>query len=88
MYLAEFLVSGSPEDEDVLNEEQSSHPELREEDEGAFSTTPKHGTGERGRKMEERKTKVLKLLSKLQDDTPHQSTSNKSCSNFEDCEFI
>ncbi|XP_029351549.1 uncharacterized protein LOC115037189 [Echeneis naucrates] len=37
---------------------------------------------------EERKTKVLNMLSKLQDGTPHHNKSSKSCSNFEDFEFL
>lgn len=39
--------------------------------------------------MEERKTKALSMLSKLQDDRPRrQANANKGRSNFEDCEFI
>ncbi|KAI4803433.1 hypothetical protein KUCAC02_006982, partial [Chaenocephalus aceratus] len=36
------------------------------------------------RRMEEKKTKVLSILSKLQDETPHQQSSNNGRSNFED----
>ncbi|XP_068573341.1 histone-lysine N-methyltransferase 2D isoform X1 [Cebidichthys violaceus] len=45
-------------------------------------------TEEKDGRMEERKTKVLNLLSKLQDDTPRQPNSNKGCSNFEDFDFL
>lgn len=38
--------------------------------------------------MEERKTKALNLLSKLQDNTPQQSNGSKSRSNFEECESL
>ncbi|XP_068995964.1 uncharacterized protein [Embiotoca jacksoni] len=38
--------------------------------------------------MEERKTKALSMLSKLQDDTPRQSKSSRGCSNFEDFDFL
>lgn len=40
------------------------------------------------RRMEERKTKVLDMFSKLQDSRPHQPRSTQSHSNFEDCEFL
>ncbi|KAI9543032.1 hypothetical protein NQZ68_013963 [Dissostichus eleginoides] len=40
------------------------------------------------RRMEEKKTKVLSILSKLQDETPHQQSSNKGRSNFEDFDFL
>ncbi|XP_029318071.1 uncharacterized protein LOC115028422 [Cottoperca gobio] len=38
--------------------------------------------------MEERKTKVLNMLSKLQDDTPRQPNGNKGHSNFEEFDFL
>lgn len=38
--------------------------------------------------MEERKTKAMHVLSKLQDETRRKCNSNKGCSNFEDCESI
>ncbi|KAK5895827.1 hypothetical protein CgunFtcFv8_009484 [Champsocephalus gunnari] len=40
------------------------------------------------RRMEEKKTKVLSILSKLQDETPHQQSSNNGRSNFEDFDFL
>ncbi|XP_077956631.1 uncharacterized protein LOC120818181 isoform X3 [Gasterosteus aculeatus] len=43
---------------------------------------------ERKRRMEERKTKVLSLLSKLQDDGPRQPKGHRSCSNFQDFDFL
>nr|XP_054595771.1 uncharacterized protein LOC107386787 isoform X1 [Nothobranchius furzeri] len=43
---------------------------------------------ERDQRMEERKTKALNMLSKLQDGTPHQSKNSRSCSNFEDYDFL
>ena len=44
-----------------------------------------HRTEETERKMEERRTKVLSMLSTLQEAAPRQS---KGSSNFEDCEFV
>lgn len=38
-------------------------------------------------RMEERKTKAMHMLSKLQNETPRKSI-NKGCSNFEECESI
>jgi len=38
--------------------------------------------------MEERRNKVLNVLSRLQEDTPRRGESSKGCCNFEDCEFI
>ncbi|KAM8910567.1 uncharacterized protein AB9W97_006888 isoform 2-T2 [Spinachia spinachia] len=43
---------------------------------------------EKNRRMEERKTKVLSLLSKLQDDAPRQPKGNQGCSNFQDFDFL
>lgn len=38
--------------------------------------------------MEERKTKAMKVLSKLQDDAPCQPNRSHERSKFEDCEFF
>ncbi|CAB1456109.1 unnamed protein product [Pleuronectes platessa] len=43
-----------------------------------------HTTAETERKMEERRTKVLTMLSKLQEAAPRQSGRSKASSNFED----
>lgn len=50
--------------------------------------SPERRDEEKERWLEERKTKVLNMLSKLQDNMPVQSKSSLSRSNFEDCEFI
>ncbi|XP_034433795.1 uncharacterized protein LOC117757120 isoform X2 [Hippoglossus hippoglossus] len=47
-----------------------------------------HRTAETERKMEERRTKVLTMLSKLQDAAPRQSGRSKGSSNFEDFDFL
>ncbi|XP_028256316.1 uncharacterized protein LOC114432486 [Parambassis ranga] len=47
-----------------------------------------YGADEKERRMEERKTQVLDMLSKLQDDTPRQKKSSKGRSNFEDFDFL
>ncbi|XP_062239128.1 serine/arginine repetitive matrix protein 1 isoform X2 [Platichthys flesus] len=47
-----------------------------------------HTTAETERKMEERRTKVLSMLSKLQDAAPRQSGRSKASSNFEDFDFL
>lgn len=67
------------------NEEESSYPGWREVESPAGGRRPESLDH---RRMEERKTKVLNMLSKLQDDTPCQPNSNHGCSNFEECEFI
>lgn len=68
------LLSGSSKEDEGPNEEEFSYPGWREEEE---------------RRMEERKTKALSMLSKLQDDRPRrQANGNKGRSNFEDCKFI
>lgn len=67
------------------DEEQCLHPEWGDRVE------PPAGGGrspEQDRGMEERKTKALNLLSKLQEDSLHQPNGNKGRSNFEDCEFF
>ncbi|XP_014855266.1 PREDICTED: hyphal wall protein 1-like isoform X2 [Poecilia mexicana] len=43
---------------------------------------------ERDEAMEERKTKALSLLSKLQDNAPQRSKTSRSRSNFEDFDFL
>ncbi|XP_060925151.1 histone-lysine N-methyltransferase 2D isoform X2 [Limanda limanda] len=47
-----------------------------------------HRTAETEGKMEERRTKVLTLLSKLQDAAPQQGGRSKASSNFEDFDFL
>lgn len=49
--------------------------------------SPEGRAGQRDRQMEERETKAWSMLSKLQENTPQQSSSSRSRSNFEDCEF-
>ncbi|XP_073336984.1 uncharacterized protein [Pagrus major] len=47
-----------------------------------------HSTVEKDRRMEERKTKALSMMSKLQDHRPRQANGNKGRSNFEDFDFL
>lgn len=35
--------------------------------------------------LDDSKTKVLQVLSKLQDEAPQRRRSNRGCSNFDDC---
>ncbi|XP_030296066.1 nascent polypeptide-associated complex subunit alpha, muscle-specific form-like isoform X2 [Sparus aurata] len=65
---------GSSADDGGPDEEESSYPGWGEE---------------KDRRMEERKTKALSMLSKLQDDRPRrQANANKGRSNFEDFDFL
>ncbi|KAM7378390.1 hypothetical protein PAMA_013342 [Pampus argenteus] len=68
---------GSSTDEGGPAEEESNYPGWKE-----------HRAEEKDRRMEERKTKALNMFSKLQEDTPRQSSSNAGCSNFEDFDFL
>lgn len=83
---------GPSTDERGPNEEESNYQGWRDQVEssagGRRPGSLDHGTEEKDRRMEERKTKALNLLSKLQEDTPRQPNDNKGHSNFEDCEFI
>ncbi|XP_034529478.1 pollen-specific leucine-rich repeat extensin-like protein 2 isoform X3 [Notolabrus celidotus] len=47
-----------------------------------------HSREEMERRMEERKTKALSMLSKLQDDTPRRTKNSRGCSNFEEFDFL
>ncbi|XP_069376123.1 histone-lysine N-methyltransferase 2D isoform X2 [Paralichthys olivaceus] len=73
-------------------EEESDHPGRRDRvGSSAVRRSPEsleHRTEEKERKIEERRTKVLTMLSKLQDDAPRQSGRNKGSSNFEDFDFL
>ncbi|XP_018552775.2 uncharacterized protein LOC108897564 [Lates calcarifer] len=73
---------GSSTDEGGPTEEGSSYPGWRDQE------SLDNRTEEKERRMEERKTKVLNVLSKLQDDTPLQKKSSKGHSNFEDFDFL
>lgn len=80
---------GSSADEGGPTEEESNYPGWKEQAESSDGgRRTNHRAEEKDRRMEERKTKVLNMLSKLEDDTPRQPSGNKGCSNFEDCEFI
>ncbi|KAM4569994.1 uncharacterized protein PAE49_009251 isoform 2-T2 [Odontesthes bonariensis] len=72
---------GSPTEEEPNYPGRSDQVQRRPE-------SPDHRAVEKDRRMEERKTKVLNILSKLQDNTPRQSKTNKSHSNFEDFDFL
>lgn len=69
-------------------EEESNYPGWRDQAESLAGGRSPGSLEDKESKMEERKTKVLNVLSKLQDETPRQSKSSKGHSNFEDCEFI
>lgn len=75
---------GSSTDERGPDEERCIYPEWRDPVE-----PPAEGrrSPEQDRGMEERKTKALNLLSKLQEDSLRQPNGNKGRSNFEDCEY-
>ncbi|XP_070709945.1 uncharacterized protein [Pempheris klunzingeri] len=82
---------GSSTDERGPTEEESNYPGWRKVGSSAGGRRPEsldHGTEEKDRRMEERKTKVLSMLSKLQDNTPRRPNSNKGCSNFEEFDFL
>ncbi|XP_044042403.1 uncharacterized protein LOC122871396 isoform X2 [Siniperca chuatsi] len=74
------------------HEGESNYPEWREQVEssagGRRPGSLDHRTEEKDRRMEERKTKVLNMLSKLQDDMPRQPNSNKDRSNFKEFDFL
>lgn len=85
-----YLYLSAP-DEGGPTEEEANYPGWRDLESSAGGRRPgsvDQRTEEKDRRTEERKTKVLNMLSKLQDDTPRQPSSNKGRSNFEDCEFI
>ncbi|XP_026183221.1 uncharacterized protein LOC113142419 isoform X2 [Mastacembelus armatus] len=79
-------------DEGGSSEDESSHPGWGDQDEslagGRKPEILEHRNEEKDTRMEERKTKVLHMLSKLQEDTPRKSNSYKRCSNFEDFDFL
>ncbi|KAK2859163.1 hypothetical protein Q5P01_003783 [Channa striata] len=72
--------------------DESSYPGWTEDVEsaagGSRPESPEHRHEEKDPKIEERKTKVLHLISKLQDETPRKSSNSKGCSNFEDFDFL
>ncbi|XP_054862585.1 uncharacterized protein LOC118469314 [Amphiprion ocellaris] len=82
--------SSHTDDDGGPSEEESIHPGWKDQaellDGGRRPESVAHRTEEKDRRMEERK--ALSMLSKLQDDTPHQGKSNKSRSNFEDFDFL
>lgn len=79
-----FSAPGSSPTEGGPTDEEANYPGLRNRVQrpGSLDWSP-----EEKRRMEERKTKALSMLSKLQDDTPRQSNNSEGRSNFEDCEF-
>ncbi|XP_062300216.1 uncharacterized protein LOC134004836 [Scomber scombrus] len=80
---------GSSADEGGPTEEESNYPGWKEQAESSDGgRRTNHRAEEKDRRMEERKTKVLNMLSKMQDDTPRQPSGNKGCSNFEDFDFL
>lgn len=85
-YIMYFMLHAPGSDEG-----ESNYPGRRDHVEssagGRRPESVDHGAEEEDRRMEERKTKVLSILSKLQDDAPRQPNSNKGRSNFEDCEY-
>ncbi|TDG96573.1 hypothetical protein EPR50_G00230120 [Perca flavescens] len=82
---------GSNTDKGAPTEEEAIYPEWKEVESSAGGRRPgslDQKLEEKERRMEERKTKVLNILSKLQDATPRQPKSNKGHSNFEDFDFL
>lgn len=79
---------GSHTGEGGPDEEESNYPGWRDQAESPAGGRRPGSLEDNESKMEERKAKVLNVLSKLQDETPRQSKSSKGHSNFEDCEFI
>ncbi|XP_037615720.1 uncharacterized protein LOC119482364 isoform X1 [Sebastes umbrosus] len=75
---------GGPTEE----EEDANYPGWRDRVESSAGGRRPSRSEEKDRRMEERKTKVLNMLSQLQDDTPRQPSSNKGSSNFEDFDFL
>ncbi|XP_034719463.1 uncharacterized protein LOC117938729 [Etheostoma cragini] len=72
-------------------EEEAIYPGWREVESSPGGRRPRsldHKLEEKDRRMEERKTKVLNILSKLQDITPRRPKSSKGHSNFEDFDFL
>ncbi|XP_067347127.1 uncharacterized protein [Channa argus] len=72
--------------------EESNYPGWTEDVESAAGgSRPEsldHRNEEKNAKTEERKTKVLHMFSKLQDETQWKSNKSKGCSNFEDFDFL
>ncbi|XP_054481033.1 uncharacterized protein LOC129112825 [Anoplopoma fimbria] len=83
---------GSSRVEGGPTEEEANYPgwedQVEASAEGRRPGSLDHRTEEKDRRMEERKTKVLSLLSKLQDNTPRKPNTSKGCSNFEDFDFL
>nr|XP_046235015.1 uncharacterized protein LOC124053670 isoform X2 [Scatophagus argus] len=75
-----------------LPEEESSSPGWRDQVESSAGGRRRgsfdHSSEEKDRRMEERKTKALNMLSKLQDSTPRQPNGSKGRSNFDDFDFL
>ncbi|KAM6961588.1 uncharacterized protein LKV04_020608 [Tautogolabrus adspersus] len=70
-------------------EEYSDYPGWRDQIETPTGERRPHlSPEEKERRMEEKKTKALSMLSKLQDDAPRQTKSSKGRSNFEDFDFL
>ncbi|CAJ1054513.1 uncharacterized protein LOC122871396 isoform X4 [Xyrichtys novacula] len=69
-------------------EGDSDHPGWRNQVKTPAGGSRPGSVEEKERRMEERKTKALNMLSKLQDKTPHQAKSRGGRSNFEDFDFL
>ncbi|XP_065807649.1 uncharacterized protein [Labrus bergylta] len=87
-----FTSADSPSfsaDDGGLTEEDSDHSGRRDQIETPTGERRPHlSPEEKERRMEEKKTKALSMLSKLQDDAPRQAKSSKGRSNFEDFDFL
>ncbi|KAG7225573.1 hypothetical protein INR49_004979 [Caranx melampygus] len=68
--------------------EEAPNYQVESSDGGRSPESVEDRAEEKERRMEERKTKVLNVFSKLQDDTPRQNKSSKGCSNFEESPLI
>lgn len=77
---------GNPAEEEP-NYQENGDRDLCSDGEQKRPKSPEGRPGQRDRQMGERETKAWSMLSKLQENTPQQSSSSTSRSNFEDCEF-
>lgn len=84
MFIMLYLPAvGSSTDEEELN-----YPGWRDQVKSSTEgRSPDNTTEENDRRLEDRKTKALNLLSKLQDDMSRQQNGISGRSNFEDCKF-
>ncbi|XP_036066119.1 proline-rich protein 36 isoform X2 [Oryzias melastigma] len=78
---------GNPAEEEP-NYQENGDRDLCSDGEQKRPKSPEGRPGQRDRQMGERETKAWSMLSKLQENTPQQSSSSTSRSNFEDFDFL